>query len=62
MITNLLLASVPVVSVAFAIGLHDNRWVGMYSGFSYFLYPIVMTIFGKYIDRKRKLVLEQMSS
>lgn len=62
MITNLLLASVPVVSVAFAIGLHDNRWVGMYSGFSYFLYPSVMTIFGKYIDRKRKLVLEQMSS
>lgn len=54
MVTNLLLASVPLVSVLFAILLHDNRWAGMVSGFSYFLYPIVMTYHGKYTDRKRK--------
>ncbi len=57
MIANLLLASVPLISAAFAILLYDNKWVGTYSGFSYFLYPIVMTIYGKLTYRKRKSLL-----
>jgi hypothetical protein len=60
MITNLLLASVPLTSVMFAVVLHNNRWVGMWSGFSYFLYPVVMTIYGTYIDRKRRSLLESL--
>lgn len=57
MIANFLLASVPLISVALAIVFHNNRWVGMYSGFSYFLYPIIMTIYGKFVNSKRKSLL-----
>lgn len=58
MITNLLLASVPLISVTFAVVLQNNKWVGMYSGFSYFLYPIIMTFYGKFVERKRKSLFE----
>src|SRR5690606_6106936 len=56
--TNLMLSTVPLISVAMAIIFHDDRYVGFYSGFSYFLYPPVMWIYGRSIDKKRKPLLE----
>lgn len=56
--TNLMLSTVPIVSVIMAMIFYDNRYVGFYSGFSYFLYPPVMWIYGRMIDKKRKPLLE----
>jgi uncharacterized membrane protein len=59
MTVNLLMASIPVISALLAIVLRDSTAVGFVSGFSYFLYPIVMPLFGKYVDRKRKRLINE---
>jgi uncharacterized membrane protein len=62
MVTNLLMASVPIFSALLAIVLRDYRWVGAISGFSYFLYPFIMTFYGNYISRKRQLICQENPS
>jgi hypothetical protein len=57
-VTNLLMASIPLLSAFWAITLGDTGAGRMLSGFSYFLYPVVMTIHGKRVDRARKKLLE----
>jgi uncharacterized membrane protein len=57
--TNLLMASVPLLSVILAIIFSGNdQLVGMVSGFAYFLYTPIMIIHGKRVSLKRKKILE----
>jgi uncharacterized membrane protein len=57
--TNLLMASVPLLSVLLALLLAGNdRLVGMVSGFTYFLYTPLMVIHSKRTARKREKLLE----
>ncbi len=61
--TNLLMASIPTLSLLLAIILKDTRHVGFVSGFSYMLYMPVMFTHGYFSARKRKkLILELESS
>lgn len=55
--SNLLMASVPLLSVLIAVIFHDYTYVGAYSGFTYFLYTPVMMWHGSNTDKKRKIVL-----
>lgn len=58
--TNLLMASIPTLSLCLAIILKDNRHVGFISGFTYMLYMPVMFTHGYFSGRKReKLILKQ---
>ncbi len=60
--TNLLLASIPLVSVTMAIMFYNSIWVGFLSGFSYFLYPPVMWLYGRSVAKKRRPLLETASA
>ncbi len=60
MIANLIMATVPLISVTVAIVFRNFVFAAMYAGFTYFLYPILMPVFGKYTQKKRKKLLESM--
>jgi hypothetical protein len=55
--TNLLMASVPALSVVLAILFRNNKAGGAISGFSYMIYPVVMFGHGYLVDKKRKQLL-----
>jgi hypothetical protein len=55
------MATVPLISVTVAIIFRNFVFAGMYAGFTYFLYPILMTVFAKYMQKKRKKLLEAMA-
>ncbi len=58
--TNLLMASVPALSVLLAF-IFLNRWyVGPISGFVYFLYTPIMFAHSRRIDRKRKELIKSL--
>lgn len=59
---NLLMASIPLLSTFVAIVLRDFKYVGMFSGFTYFLYTPVMFIHGRKVNKGRKKILEKMKS
>ncbi len=59
---NLLMASIPLLSTFVAIVLRDFAYVGMFSGFTYFLYTPVMLIHGRKVNKGRKKILEKMKS
>lgn len=56
--TNLLMASVPVLSAIFAAVFGDTRLGQMTSGFVYFLYTPLMFIHGAHVNSTRKKLLE----
>jgi uncharacterized membrane protein len=58
--TNLLMGLVPVFSVVMAVVFYGHWRAGMISGFSYFLYPIVMFWHGKRVKRSRKALLARL--
>lgn len=59
--TNLLMASVPAISVILAL-IFINSWLaGPISGFAYFLYTPIMFWHGRNVDRKRKKLLQSLS-
>jgi uncharacterized membrane protein len=60
--TNLLMGIVPIVSVLLALVFYTKWYAGMISGFSYSLYTPVMMIHGKFVDRKRKKLLENQGA
>jgi uncharacterized membrane protein len=57
--TNLLLASVPLLSVLLAFIFRNHVLAGAFSGFAYFLYWPVMLIYGKHVDKKRVQILKE---
>jgi hypothetical protein len=57
MTSNLLLASVPLLSAMLAFLLGSRWWTGMVSGFAYFLYTPLMFWYGTRSDKKRKALL-----
>jgi uncharacterized membrane protein len=57
MTSNLLLASVPLLSALLALLLGSHWWTGMVSGFTYFLYTPLMFWYGTRSDKKRKALL-----
>lgn len=54
MISNLFMASVPIVSVMVAWVLRNSLWAGPIAGFTYFLYTPVMFGFHRWVTRKRE--------
>jgi hypothetical protein len=58
MYNNFLLASVPALSVVVAIISSSSVVGNTLSGFTYFLYPFVMTIYHRRMNRKRRLLIE----
>jgi uncharacterized membrane protein len=55
--SNLIMGSVPLLSVFIATVFNDYWQAGMIAGFTYFLYTPCMIIHGKIADRKRKLLI-----
>jgi Predicted integral membrane protein len=60
--TNVLMASVPLISVLMAILLKPHWSAGMISGFTYFLYTPIMLIHGRSVEIKRKKLMEGLGS
>jgi len=60
-ITNLLMAVVPLFSVLIAVILHQYIYAGMYAGFTYILYTPIMYMYGIRTDRKRKELLASLN-
>jgi divalent metal cation (Fe/Co/Zn/Cd) transporter len=58
--SNLLMASIPLVSVLIAILFHSNKFVGAYAGFTYFLYTPAMFWFAYKSEKKRKKLIARM--
>lgn len=61
MISNLLMAAVPVVSLTIALILIDWPWAGAVAGFSYFLYTPVMFGFHGWVTRRRARLFPAIS-
>ena len=59
MISNLLMATVPCLSVILAVVLRNNPSVGIITGFTYFLYTPMMLIFHFRTSKKRKKLLDE---
>lgn len=59
--TNLLMASVPALSVILALFFINSWLAGPISGFAYFLYTPIMFWHGRNVDRKRKALLQSIS-
>jgi uncharacterized membrane protein len=61
-ITNLCLASVPLLSATMAVILYGSPWAGAIAGPLYFLYMPVMFIHGYRVDKKRAKLLDKLSA
>jgi uncharacterized membrane protein len=60
--SNVLMASIPLLSALLAMIFSGNdRLVGMVSGFIYFLYTPVMLIYGRIHDKKRKILISELT-
>lgn len=59
--TNLIMASIPVLSVLISLLFRQNTFVGAYAGFTYFLYTPLMFGSRYYMSRKRKQLLDSLS-
>jgi flagellar biosynthesis protein FlhB len=55
--TNFLMAMVPVLSVLMAFVFYGHWRAGIISGFTYYLYPLVMIIHSKRVMKQRKRLL-----
>jgi uncharacterized membrane protein len=60
--TNLLMGSVPLISVLLAVLFRSYKYAGMISGFSYFLYTPLMILHGKSVGKKRQKLLDKMNA
>lgn len=56
--SNLLMTSIPLLSVFLALVIPNPGIASAVSGFSYFLYTPAMIIFGRTMDKKRKAILD----
>jgi len=59
---NILMGSVPLISVLLAIAFRGHWRAGMISGFSYFLYFPIMFVFGARAVKNRKKLLETITT
>lgn len=59
---NLLMASVPFLSLVMAILLRHSFWAGPVAGFTYFLYTPLMFGFHRRVERQRKTLLQSQES
>lgn len=56
---NLLMAGIPLLSVAIALIFNSSTYVGAYSGFTYFLYtPVMFWFFGRTGRKRKKLIMQ----
>jgi hypothetical protein len=58
MIINILMGTIPLLSVILAIIFRLSLWGGLIAGITYFLYPLVMLIFKRYKNKKREELLQ----
>jgi uncharacterized membrane protein len=59
--TNFLMATVPLLSVSLAIAFRDHKFVGMISGFTYFLYTPLMFTHKFLVARQRRKLLAEVT-
>lgn len=59
---NLLMGCVPAISVLFAVIFNGVWYVGMVSGFIYFLYFPIMFAHGRAVDRQRSVLIAQLAT
>ncbi|HOX82129.1 MAG TPA: TMEM175 family protein [Chryseolinea sp.] len=55
---NVLMGSVPLVSVLMAIIFQNSMYSGMIAGFTYFLYTPIMILHGRKVDKAREKILK----
>lgn len=60
--TNILLGVVPFISVIVALIFRGHWLAGMLAGLTYFLYTPIMMFHGRRVDKKRKEILDKMTS
>lgn len=60
--SNLLMAAVPLLSVALAVIFRHHEYVGSIAGFTYFLYTPIMTVFHQRMYKRRKRLLTETLS
>ncbi|MFZ1809159.1 MAG: TMEM175 family protein [Cyclobacteriaceae bacterium] len=58
--SNLLMASIPILSVLVILIFRNTTYVGAYGGFVYFLYTPVMMFYFKRSQKKRKKLIAQL--
>ena len=58
---NLLMASIPLLSVLITILFRSSIYVGAYAGFTYFLYTPMMFWFASRSDKKRRKIVDRLS-
>jgi len=61
MTSNFLMATVPLLSVILAFLFRNSPWVGMISGFTYFLYTPIMFIYNFRRSKHRKKILMEIA-
>lgn len=59
--TNMIMGTIPLLSVVVAFVFRGYWLAGMLSGFTYFLYTPAMFIYGRQVTRKRKALLESLN-
>jgi uncharacterized membrane protein len=60
--TNRLMAIIPLVSVLLAWLFHDHWYAGLIGGMTYFLFPIVMPLYGQRVENRRKNILKAINA
>jgi uncharacterized membrane protein len=58
--TNLIMSAIPFISVFLSAILRHTWMAGMIGGFTYFLFPIIMPMFGARTGRKRKKIVASL--
>lgn len=58
--TNMLMGIIPLISVVLCIIFRGHWYAGMLGGMIYFLYQIVMPIYGKKVTKQRKALLMKL--
>jgi hypothetical protein len=59
---NLLMGSVPLISAFLALFMMNNPWAGFACGMTYTLYTPIMMVWGKKVEKGRKLILAKSST
>jgi uncharacterized membrane protein len=60
--TNLVMATIPLLSVVVALIFYRHWLGGAFAGITYFLYTPVMFIYSRRVEKKRELILEKMNA
>jgi uncharacterized membrane protein len=60
--TNLIMSAIPFISVFFSAIFRHTWMAGMIGGFTYFLFPVLMPMFGARVTRKRNKIVASLKA